>query len=229
MPFLSKDYDLILVDLPGHSGSKEIIFTLNNAVHGLSHLISTQVVGGKAHIVGMSQGGFIALEFARRCPELILSIFCTGCAPFSGFRHWMASKPRLLGGITLATDKLATDAVFWWSRGLEPLPGLREEIRKNSSMALLKAGYAACVEVSLERLAEIRDVRIAIVAGGKLDSVEDARNAGKVLRKNNPQCKAFVVRNAIHWWSLQFPELFARGVRDWVEGSEMQKEFEALP
>lgn len=80
-PFHSNDYDLILVDQLGHSESTQTLpFTLDNAVNVLSHLISTKITGRKAHIVGQSVGGVAALEFARRSPELILSLFCTDCA-----------------------------------------------------------------------------------------------------------------------------------------------------
>ena len=49
-----------------------------------------------------------------------------------------------------------------------------------------------------------------------------------MLNSKNPECKAFVVRDAVHLWDLQLPELFARGVRAWVDGSEMPTEFEVL-
>lgn len=228
-PFLSKDYDLILVDLPGHSGSRDILpFTLDNAVNALSHLVSTKVAGGRAHVVGLSLGGVVALEFARRCPELVLSLFCTGCAPLSGYRKWFISRPSLMGGIEILSGKLTTEWMFWSYIGVEPFPRLREEMRRNHSMELLRAGYGACTEVTIESVAEIRGVRIAIVAGGKKDSVEQTRETGKVLANTNPECKAFVVRDAVHLWDLQLPELFAQGVRAWVEGSEMPKEFELL-
>jgi pimeloyl-ACP methyl ester carboxylesterase len=228
IPFLSKDYDLILVDLPGHSGSKDVPFTLDNAVNALSHLVSTVVAGGKAHIVGMSLGGFIALEFSRRCPELVLSLFCTGCAPLSEYKRWFLSRPRLLGGLTIGLGRLATDSMFWSSLGLEPLPGLREEFLKNQHMELLRPGYVVATEASLEDFAKIRGVRIAIVAGEKGDNVEGTREAGRILGSKTPECKAFVVRGAVHLWDLQFPELFAQGVRAWVDGSEMPKGFEVL-
>lgn len=228
-PFLSKDYELILVDLPGHSGSKNILpLTLEKAANALSHLISTKVAGGRAHIVGLSLGGFVGLEFARRYPELVLSLFCTGCAPYSGLRRWVMSNARLLGGVGIVSSRLATDKMFWMPIGVEPLPSLREEFRKNQSMVLLTAGYTAVHAVRLEDLAKIEGVRIAIVAGGKRDSVEDTRAAGRVLSSKNTECRAFVVRDAVHLWDLQLPELFARGVRAWVEGSEMPQEFEVL-
>lgn len=138
------------------------------------------------------------------------------------------SRPGLLGGVEIVLGKFATDAMFWLSLGVGAVPGLREEFRGNQSMALLRAGYDACTAVTLEDLAEIRGVRVAIVAGGKRDSVEQTREVGMMLRSKDQKCEAFVVRDAVHLWDLQFPELFARGVRAWVDGSEMPKEFEVL-
>jgi pimeloyl-ACP methyl ester carboxylesterase len=89
-PFLSEDYDLILVDLPGHSGSRDILpFTLDNAVNALSHLISTKVAGGRAHIVGLSLGGVVALEFASGA----------GAEPVL---HWMCAIERVQEMVHLA-------------------------------------------------------------------------------------------------------------------------------
>ena len=227
-PFLSKDYELILVDLPGHSGSRNIPFTIDNAIAALSHLISTKVAGGKAHIIGMSLGGVVGLELARRHPELVLSLFCTGCVPPRSLRRWIMSRPRLLGGVEIVLGKFATESMFWFSLGVKPVPELGEEFRKNQSMALLRAGYSACTAMTLEDLAEIQGVRVTIVAGGKRDSVEQTREVGRMLRGKGEGCEAFVVRDAVHLWDLQLPELFARGVRAWIERSEMPMEFEVL-
>jgi pimeloyl-ACP methyl ester carboxylesterase len=228
VPFLTDDYEILLVDLPGHSRSKAIPFTFDNAVNALSHLIKTQVKGGKAHIVGLSLGGFVGLELARRCSELVLSLWCTGCAPFSGYGLWLRSQSRLLSGLIVVAGGLATERMFWASLGVEPMPGLREEVKKNQNITLLRSVFDELVSVTLENFAEIHGVRIAIIAGGKQDNVEDTVEAGKVLRSKNPECNAFVVRKAIHWWSLQLPEVFAQGIRAWVEGSEMPKVYEPL-
>lgn len=227
-PFLTDDYEIFLVDLPGHSRSKAIPFSFANAINALSYLVRTQVKGGKAHIVGLSLGGFVGLEFARRCSELVLSLWCTGCAPFSGYSLWLRSQSRLLSGIIVMAGRLATEKIFWASLGVEPIPGLRAEVKSNQNITLLRAMFDELVSETLENLAEIQGVRIAIIAGGKQDNVENTMEAGKLLRSKNPECNAFVVRKAIHWWSLQLPEAFAQGVRAWVEGSEMPEVYERL-
>lgn len=227
-PFLTDDYEILLVDLPGHSRSKAIPFSFDNAVNALSNLIKTQVKSGKAHIVGLSLGGFVGLELARRCSDLVLSLWCTGCAPFSGYRLWLRSQSLLLSGIIAVAGRLASESVFWASLGVERIPGLRAEVQNNQNITTLRPVFDELVSVTLGNLAEIQGVRIAIIAGGKQDNVEDTAEAGEVMRSRNPECNAFVVRKAIHWWSLQLPEVFAQGVRAWVEGSEMPKEYEPL-
>ncbi|KAL1889507.1 hypothetical protein Sste5346_008885 [Sporothrix stenoceras] len=227
---LTANYDLFLVDLPAHSRSKHIPFSFDNTINGLVRLITTYVGEKKAHIVGLSLGGFLALAFARRHPDLVRSVWCTGCAPFTGTRLWFMQHPRLLSGIVTVASKLATEKTFWATLGgAEPIPGLREEVQGNQNMATLRPVYEELALITNDSLAAIDGtVRVAIVAGGKLDNVADTTAAGVVLQKQNPASGAFVVRNAIHWWSLQFPELFAQGVRAWIEERAMPEEYEPL-
>jgi len=125
--------------------------------------------------------------------------------------------------------KFATEKIFWASFGdVQPIPGLREEVQKNQNLSTMRDVFAELSLVTLDRYSEIRGVRIAIIAGGKGDNVQDTMEAGQLLRSGNSECSAFVVRDAIHWWSLQFPEVFAGGVRAWIEGCDMPGVYEPL-
>lgn len=229
-PLLRDAYEIFLVDLPGHSGSRDIVFSFDNAITEIAYLISTKVTGCRAHIVGLSLGGFVGLEFARQRPEMVLSLWCTGCVPLSGYRRWVMSRSLLLSGMVTVIGRLANEKVFWASFGKEvtPFPGLREAVQANQNIATLKPVFEELGLVTLDRLAQIKGTRIAIIAGGKQDSFKSTIEVGKVLRRQNPACSAFVVREAIHWWSLQMPEVFVEGVRAWVEGSEMPDIYEPL-
>ncbi|CAK7221286.1 hypothetical protein SBRCBS47491_004476 [Sporothrix bragantina] len=233
-PLLEDTYDIFLVDLPAHSRSKHVLFSFDNTMRGIIRILNTHQVKA-AHIVGLSLGGFLALEFARQYHDRVLSVWCTGCAPFTGFRMWFMQHPRLLSGVvTLAgkAGKLTTEKLFYSTLGasnLQPIPGLREEVQKNQNMATLTPVYEELAHITNDNLTAIQaSVRVMIVAGGRLDSVADTKTAGEALQRTNPASCAYVVRDAIHWWSLQFPELFARGIRAWIEGTEMPKEYEPL-
>jgi len=229
-PFLQNTYQLLLIDLPGHSRSKSIPFSFENAIKGLVHLIMSQTEERQAHVVGLSLGGYIGLELTRKHPGLVRSLWCTGCAPSSGIMKWLFSRSLLLSSLITVVGTLSNERLFWASLGkdVEPIAGLREEVQKNQNVRTLRPVFDELASFSVDRLTQITNVRIAIVAGGKQDSVENTKEAGRVLREGHPACRAFVVRDAIHWWSLQKPELFAQGVRAWIEGKEMPQEFEPL-
>ncbi|CAK7221242.1 hypothetical protein SCUCBS95973_004427 [Sporothrix curviconia] len=230
-PLLQDTYDMFLVDLPAHSRSRHVPFSFDNTIRGIVRILDTHQIQA-AHVVGLSLGGFLALSFSRAHPDRVLSVWCTGCAPFSGVRLWFMQHPRLLSGVVTIAGKLAPEKLFYATLGasnLQPIPGLREEVAKNQNMATLTPVYEELAHITLDDLAAIRgSVRVLIVAGGRLDSVADTQKAGAALQRANPASRAYVLRDAIHWWSLQFPELFAQGIRAWIEGTAMPKEYELL-
>jgi hypothetical protein len=70
--------------------------------------------------------------------------------------------------------------------------------------------------------------RTCVVAGILDDGEKDCLERGKQLRKGNLLSMAFKVEGKRHAWDLQDPELFARGIRAWVEHEELPEEFIAL-
>jgi pimeloyl-ACP methyl ester carboxylesterase len=107
------DYNLILVDLPGHSNSKETAFSLDNATDALDKLITQKQLAGKVHIVGLSLGGFVALEFGRRFHGVAKSIFASGATPFRTWQKWFAEHPRLLYFLFRVFVMGAPDWLYW--------------------------------------------------------------------------------------------------------------------
>lgn len=65
-----------------------------------------------------------------------------------------------------------------------------------------------------------------------MDQVDAIREMGVVLKEGVKERgvvnKAVVVRDAYHPWHLQFPELFAAGVKGWIGSGELPREFEIL-
>ncbi|CAK7242374.1 MAG: hypothetical protein STHCBS139747_003862 [Sporothrix thermara] len=230
-PLLEDAYDIFLVDLPAHSRSKHVPFSFNNTFRGIVRILDAHRIAA-AHIVGLSLGGFLAFMFAREHPDRVLTVWCTGCAPFSGVRLWLMQHPRLLSGAVTLAGKLSSERMLYSTLGasdLQPIPGLYEQVQQNQNMATLTPAYEALAHITNDDLAAIRaSVRVMIVAGGRVDNVAGTQAAGAALQRANPASRAYVVRDAIHWWSLQFPELFARGIRAWIEGTEMPTGYESL-
>jgi hypothetical protein len=70
--------------------------------------------------------------------------------------------------------------------------------------------------------------RTCFVAGVLDDSEKECRERGVQLRVGNAEHRAFKVEGKRHAWDMQDPELFAAGVKAWIEHQELPEGFIAL-
>ena len=77
MTALSDEFRTIAIDLPGHGVLADVPFTLAAAVDRLAEIIDREA-GGRAVVVGLSLGGFVAMEFGARSPERVRGLVVAG-------------------------------------------------------------------------------------------------------------------------------------------------------
>ncbi|KAH8157896.1 hypothetical protein CIB48_g10346 [Xylaria polymorpha] len=152
-PYLH-DYHLLLVDLPSHSrSSRSGPFTLENCAARISSVIRKHAHNGRAHVVGVSAGGFVGMQLATQNPELVTSLYVSGATPFQGYQRWFATHPRALYPLLAATTTWVPDPVYDWAAsrmGLLQHKQLHAESQANFSFALVKLGYRELAEFTLE-------------------------------------------------------------------------------
>ncbi|KAI1177318.1 Alpha/Beta hydrolase protein [Nemania sp. FL0916] len=230
------DYHILMVDLPAHSGSRECgPFTLANCASRVAGLIRNRAHNGRAHVVGVSAGGFVGMQLAIHDPELVMSLYVSGATPFQGYQHWLATHPRALYPLLAATGSWVPDSAYDWATsrmGLLPHEQLRAETKQNFSFKLMKLGYSQLadftVESSVPALAGT-GVRTLVVVGEVVDDARTAGLMGQLLKENgSPDSEAVLVKGAQHLWDLQFPLLFAQSVTAWTEGRELPDGFKKL-
>ncbi|RGP70059.1 ab hydrolase superfamily yvam [Fusarium sporotrichioides] len=227
-------YHLILVDLPMHSASHDIKpLTLETAADEVREVICNNAHGGKAHVVGFSLGGFVALALTSRHPDIVLSTFATGAYPYQGLFKWVMERPTAIWIVNKIQNIPGLTEMALKRQGIDYEEWMAEQ-EKNKSPERDKQMRGEVSEFSMEHVRAVGDsgVRTCVVAGGKMDQVEPVKEMGVVLRKGGHEKsvknEAVVVRDAYHPWHLQLPELFASGVAAWVENQELPKEFERL-
>ena len=231
-------YHILLVDLPGHSASSFLTsppYTIPRMADRVASIIRSHALNGKAHVVGLSMGGFVTFDLARRYPGLCHSAFVTGAAPFQGLFAFLARRPWLVYAFMFVTEKIP-DGVFWWllgRNGMRRMDELRVQMRRNRRWEVVRDVYGSVLScLGWAEVKEIKEVRTLCVAAGKQDDVAATRQVGEVWKDEGITerlgSRAVVVRKAVHAWDLQFPELFARGIRAWVEDRELPWEFEEL-
>jgi pimeloyl-ACP methyl ester carboxylesterase len=93
---LSDTYFVIAADLPGHGALAHIPFTFAAAVQTLAEVIERET-RGYALVVGLSLGGYVAMELARRHPEIVTGLVLSGCS--GNFRGLLGLSLKLVSAL----------------------------------------------------------------------------------------------------------------------------------
>jgi pimeloyl-ACP methyl ester carboxylesterase len=239
LPHLS-EFHILLPDLPLHSASRHIApGTIDNGAQHVAELIQSHAHGGKAHIVGVSMGGYVGQCLALDHPDLVLSLFVTGAAPPAGKRLFMAQWPS----VTYYTMKLMLHWLPTWIfryqtslMGLSLSDELIMEMKYNITWPVVQDMFPWVLMFTLEHVRQLK-VRTLSIAGAKDDDVPMIKRTADALRSRRTQeneawpkdgSGAILLREATHGWDMQFPELFAQGIVAWVNETTLPSEFERL-
>lgn len=74
---LSDAYRVVAMDLPGHGVLADRPFTIRAAADELERVIA-EAAGGRAVVVGLSLGGYIAMDLAARRPDAVRALVLSG-------------------------------------------------------------------------------------------------------------------------------------------------------
>jgi pimeloyl-ACP methyl ester carboxylesterase len=227
-----QDYHLLVIDAPGHSNSSNLLpATIPASSDRIAALVRNRAHGGRAHVVGMSMGGFITLNLARRYPSLVLSAFATGSAPFEGSTKFLASYPSIVWYMSYSMNVMPDGVYWWWTRrlGLLPHEELHAQTLRNKRWEVMRDVFSSIVELGWDDVRGINGVRTLAVAGAKQDSVEGVKKMGTTWKESGQSMnRAVVVKDAVHAWDLQLPELFAQAITAWVEQRPLPEELKEL-
>jgi len=111
MERLSDAYRVIALDLPGHGALKDVPFRLDDAMTEIAEVISHEAPNARALIVGISLGGYIAMEFGARYPEKAAGLVIASATVEP--RGWHTAPYRVLAALM---DTLPERWLNWASR-----------------------------------------------------------------------------------------------------------------
>jgi pimeloyl-ACP methyl ester carboxylesterase len=98
---LSPEFRCLAPDLPGHGRARDATFTLEAATRAAADVIEREA-GGRAIVVGLSLGGYVAMDLAARRPELVSGLVVAGATaephgptavPFRGLGRLYGAAP----------------------------------------------------------------------------------------------------------------------------------------
>jgi pimeloyl-ACP methyl ester carboxylesterase len=210
---LSARYRCITVDLPGHGVLEADAFEMDAAVQSVVRAID-EAAGGRAVLVGLSLGGYVAMLVAGRHPEKVRGLVIAGST----------AEPA---GVTRLAFLL-----YGWALRLSP-PGIVRLVafrlfRRRYGIPLaaaitaggyfLRSGSAAVRALAGTRF---RDRLLAyggpiLVINGRLDLV--FRIGAARFLAGVPQVRAHVLKGASHLSNVDRPDVFTRLVERFIEG-----------
>lgn len=196
-------YDVEAVDLPGHGhgGPKEPLTSIASMTDWLVERLADGVV------VGHSMGSFVALEVARRRPEIVEGLCLVGTATS------MPVHPALLhaarGHMPTAARLIAGWSLPGAFTGGHPEPGTWEHgagvrLIERSRAGVLATDLGACVDYDSEGVAPTCPV---LVVNGRLDRMTPAASA-RELASTIPGATFVGIPTAGHEPMLQTPRQF---------------------
>jgi pimeloyl-ACP methyl ester carboxylesterase len=77
---LSGRFRCIAVDLPGHGELADRPFTRDAAADAVAAAIAAEAADGRAVVVGLSLGGYVAIDTAARHPDRVAGLVLAGCS-----------------------------------------------------------------------------------------------------------------------------------------------------
>ena len=146
-----RDYHVLAVDLNGHSRSRNLQPTTTvSSAENVAALIRRHAKGGRAHVVGLSFGGFVGLVLAKTYPGVVLSLFVSGASPFQGLYKWMAERPSIIW-YTLRALMGIPEWLYWrmvaWM-GMERYDALYADMQGNMTWENVRDGYTSIFDLS---------------------------------------------------------------------------------
>lgn len=208
---LSDEFRVIALDLPGHGALAHVPFTLGTAAAQVVAVID-QVAGGSAVVVGLSLGGYVAMEVAATRPQLVRGLVLAG-ATQEPVGRWTLPYRGL--AFVFRRGHRATLARFdrWFFRLRFP--------RRVAEPLIAGGFFPEGGAVALAALMEERFVpRLAaypgptLIVNGALDIV--FRLGEPAFLAAARDARRVVVPRATHLVNLDRPEAFNRVVRRFV-------------
>jgi pimeloyl-ACP methyl ester carboxylesterase len=233
------DYHCIAPDQPEHGGSRSIApFSMELAVQKVAELIRDHAHGGKATVVGLSEGAQVTVQLLAMASEVVNKAIISSALlrPTPGL-GWASSPAIVAWTYRMSIPPFVNND--WWIRlNMKYASGIPneyydefkkgfQETTEPEFVNLMIANQKFRLPTGLEKV----NVPTLALAGKKeyasmkqsvrdlVSALPNAKGGWINLGKNSSMA-------AEHNWALTAPEAFAQTVRAWMEGKSLPKEIE---
>lgn len=217
-------YHCLAPDLPGHGASRAIAWRSRaDAAQRVAALIEQRTANGRAHVVGLSLGGSVAIELLATHPDSVERAVVDGCG---------ALPSPVIGPMTVGVAAVSPLLRFGVlarligrAFGVRPGPGLDDFVAQIQA-ADARSFRRAFADANATRITPgllAAPCPTLFVAGER--ELRHVRASNRLLAERMPQAEARMVPGASHGWgATTLPDLHRRMVTAWVEGRPLPSE-----
>lgn len=209
--YFSRYFQVIQYDVRGFGKSSEAI--PHKGAEDLKELLDFLEID-KIHLMGISMGGNIALNFAEVCPEMLSKLVAVD-SDIHGFKGYTEAIEQIFGSVMMAaqTEGIEEAKKLWMKSDLirpyNPTPEterMKQILDEYSGIHFLNAHLLPNSEPrTISRLHEIQAQTLIIV--GEHD-IPDFQLMADVLHKEIPHNQKIIIRDAGHTPNLEQTDEF---------------------
>lgn len=209
-----ENYSILLVDLPGHGESAHVPWeNMDVTVDLVADAIPE---GKKAHIIGVSLGGHVALDLAVKYPQKIQSAYISGITTKPmGPKIFKGLLPLYLRQISKLQNNETKLQDFFIQMGIphEKIAASISEYQKvsiNTMRAIFDELYLFKMDCSYSKISS--SIMFVACEYEERGIQQTLSYAPTIIS----QAKTSFIKGARHQWPIQKPEVFNREIKKWM-------------
>ena len=208
---LSEQFHVLIPDLPGHGRSNTRPWlSLADTVQAIADVIASRTASGRAHVVGLSLGGYVATQLSADLPRLVDSAIVSGVNVLP-FPH--PGMMRLTGRLT-ALFMTTAPMLRANARALrvppEDFPGYRDSA-KAMAPGTIRRVTPDVMTFRVPAAARTSPCRLLTIAGEHEQKL--IIRSLRELANGFPQGTACIAPGVGHAWNGETPDLFTAMIR----------------
>lgn len=213
------DFHCLNMDLPGHGKSNQVAWgSLSDTADQIAALIQARAANGRAHIVGLSLGGYIALKLLEHHASLLDHVILSGvtAAP-------MPNRALLNPQLWLMSALMRRRWVMnMQAKSLRLAPNMQAAFVENWLAMSMQTYRRIAEEVVLYQvppsLSHVHTPTLIAAGGRETKIITQAVSTIAALMPNAQGCLASGLR---HGWNVEDPGLFNAMLRAWLMGAPL--------
>ncbi|MGN9784632.1 alpha/beta fold hydrolase [Nonomuraea sp. ZG12] len=216
---LAESLRVLVPDLPGHGRSNALDWvSIADTAEQVAEVIASRATGGRAHVVGLSLGGYVAVHLAASAGHVVTTATVSGVNvlpfPHPGRLRLMGAlmAPVMRWGPVLRANARALNIPA------EDVGGYQEAARATSRQAFRRVNEEA-LAFRLPSEAGTSRCPVLAVAGGNEHDL--TKRSLPELAAGFPEGEARLVPGVGHAWNGENPDLFTAMIMARVMGTPL--------